>query len=52
MNRIILINKVTGTEMYVSADRAAEYLAAGHRPAVVVPPAPPAKKTVPPKKKK
>ena len=32
---IKLINKVTGTEMYVRDDRAAEYMAAGHKPAVV-----------------
>lgn len=28
-----LINKVTGTKMYVADDRADEYLAAGHKPA-------------------
>lgn len=36
---IKLINKLTGTEMWVANDRAAEYLAAGHKPAVEVPPA-------------
>ena len=29
-----LINKVTGTEMWVADDRADEYLKAGHKPAV------------------
>lgn len=48
---IKLINKITGTEMWVANDRAEKYLAAGHKPAVQVPPAPPAEKTVPPKKK-
>lgn len=38
---IKLINKLTGTEMWVANDRAVEYLAAGHKPAVEVPPAPP-----------
>ena len=38
---ILLINKITGTEMWVADERAAEYLAAGHKPAVEVPPAPP-----------
>lgn len=48
---ILLINKFTGTEMWVADERAAEYLAAGHKPAVEVPPAPPLpkKKTVPKK---
>ncbi len=48
---IKLINKITGTEMWVADERAAEYLAAGHKPAVEVPPAPPLpkKKTVPKK---
>lgn len=36
-----LINKNTGTIMWVADERAAEYIAAGHKPAVVVPPAPP-----------
>lgn len=45
-----LINKFTGTEMYVSNDRAVEYLAAGHKPAVEVPPAPPIQKPVTKKK--
>lgn len=45
-----LINKVTGTEMWVAEERAPEYIAAGHKP-VEVPAAPPAKKTTPPKKK-
>lgn len=38
---IKLINAITGTEMWVANDRAAEYLARGHKPAVEVPPAPP-----------
>lgn len=38
---IKLINKFTGTEMWVANERAAEYLAVGHQPAVEVPPAPP-----------
>ena len=38
---IKLINKFTGTEMYVAENRVEEYLAAGHKPAVVVPKAPP-----------
>lgn len=38
---IKLINKFTGTEMYVAENRVQEYLAAGHKPAVVVPEAPP-----------
>lgn len=45
-----LINKVTGTEMWVSDERAPAYIAAGHKP-IAVPAAPPAKKTTPPKKK-
>lgn len=47
---IKLINKNTGTEMFVANDRAAEYLAAGHTPAVEVPPAPPLEKPVTRKK--
>lgn len=31
-----LINRVTGTSMWVSEDRVIEYLAAGHKRAVVV----------------
>lgn len=38
---IKLINKFTGTEMYVAENRVQEYLAAGHKPAVIVPEAPP-----------
>ena len=33
---IALINRVTGTTMYVSEDRVAEYLAAGHKLETVV----------------
>lgn len=33
---IKLINKVTGSDMWVADDKAAEYLAAGHVPAVKV----------------
>ena len=47
---IKLINKLTGTEMWVADDRAAEYLAAGHKPAVEVPPAPKLEKPVTKKK--
>lgn len=46
-----LINRVTGTEMWVTEERAAEYIANGHKPFDEVPPAPPAKKTTPPKGK-
>lgn len=49
---ILLINKITGTEMWVADDRAAEYLAAGHKPAVEVPPAPPLPEKKPVAKKK
>lgn len=31
------INKVTGTEMWVTEDRAEEYKAAGHKPAATPP---------------
>lgn len=31
---IKLINRFTGSIMYVADDRAAEYMAAGHKPAV------------------
>lgn len=31
------INKLTGTRMYVDESRKAEYLAAGHKPAIFVP---------------
>lgn len=48
--RVKLINKFTGTEMYVMHDRVPEYLAAGHAPAVEVPPAPPITKPVTKKK--
>ena len=41
---IKLINKFTGTEMYVAENRVQEYLAAGHKPAVVVPETPPLQK--------
>ena len=47
---IKLINKLTGTEMYVANERAAEYLVAGHKPAVEVPPAPKLEKPVTKKK--
>lgn len=47
---IKLINRVSGTEMWVPENRAAEYIAAGHKPADDAPPAPPAKKTIPPKR--
>lgn len=43
---IKLINKFTGTEMWVANDRATEYLAVGHESAVEVPPAPPLDKPV------
>lgn len=49
--RTLLINKVTGTPMWVANERVPEYLAAGHKPAVVVPPAPPVEKKVTRKKK-
>jgi len=45
---IEFINKVTGTRMWVAENRAEEYKAAGHTPAVV----PVAKKTTVPKKRK
>ena len=48
---IKLINKLTGTEMWVADERVAEYLAAGHKPAVEVPPAPPLPKKKPVAKK-
>lgn len=48
---IKLINKITGTEMWVANERAVEYLAAGHKPAVEVPPAPPLPKKKPAAKK-
>lgn len=48
---ILLINKFTGTEMWVADERAVEYLAAGHKPAVEVPPAPPLPKKKPVAKK-
>ncbi len=48
---ILLINKITGTEMWVADERVAEYLAAGHKPAVEVPPAPPLPKKKPVAKK-
>lgn len=48
---IKLINKITGTEMWVANERAVEYLAAGHKPAVEVPPAPPLPKKKPVAKK-
>lgn len=38
------INRVTGTEMWVANEREQEYLAAGHKPAVIVPKAPPIEK--------
>lgn len=38
---IKLINRNTGTTMWVANERVAEYLAAGHKPAVQVPEAPP-----------
>ena len=38
------INKLTGTEMWVHEDRAAEYKAAGHKPAAEAPAEKPAKK--------
>ena len=38
---IKLINKFTGTEMYVAENRVQEYLDAGHQPAVKVVSAPP-----------
>ena len=47
---ILLINKFTGTEMWVAENRVAEYLAAGHKPAVEVPPAPKLDKPVTKKK--
>jgi len=47
---IRLINKITGTEMYVANDRLEEYLAAGHKPAVEVPPPPKLEKPVTKKK--
>lgn len=45
---IKLINKLTGSEMWVANERVPEYIAAGHKPAVVVPEAPP----LPQKKKR
>ena len=51
-NRTELINKVTGTPMWVANERLEEYLAAGHKPAVVVPPAPPITKKPPVRKQK
>ena len=42
---IEFINRLTGTVMYVSEERAAEYRAAGHKPATRDPPAAPVKKT-------
>ena len=47
---IKLINAATGTEMWVANERVAEYLAAGHTPAVEVPPAPPLENPVAKKK--
>ena len=38
---IKLLNRSNGAEMWVDASRAEEYIAAGHKPAVVVPEAPP-----------
>lgn len=46
-----LINRVTGTDMWVADNRAASYIARGHKPFNDVPPAPPAKRTNPPKGK-
>lgn len=48
---IKLTNHVTGTNMWVAETRVAEYLAAGHKPAVEVPPAPPLPKKKPVGKK-
>ena len=48
---ILLINKITGTEMWVADERVAEYLAAGHKPAIEGPPAPPLPKKKPVAKK-
>jgi hypothetical protein len=49
---IRLINATTGTDMWVSEKRVAEYLSKGHKPFEDVPPAPPAKPTAPPPKTK
>ena len=43
------INRITGNEMWVADERAEEYKAAGHKPAVSAVPEAPAKK---PEKKK
>ena len=42
---IKFINRITGTEMWVSEDRAEEYKAAGHKPAAI-PPKPAAKPAI------
>ena len=34
---IKMINKITGTEMYISSDRLDEYVAAGHKPMLLNP---------------
>ena len=49
---IKLINKFTGTEMYVAENRVQEYLDAGHQPAVKVVPAPPLPENITAPKKK
>lgn len=50
---IKFINRITGTVMLVSEDRAEEYKAAGHKPAAVPPVAKPAvKQAVKPASKK